>query len=117
MGKRKKLSMEGLLDDNILLKTSIADMKRIVLAAYRKLFASDMPTTAWAVGWQRVKGQIVSKVSDQQRAKLEQQLTEKEMVAVLRALPAGKSSGHDGFPLEFCRLFWAELKGLVLDGV
>lgn len=106
--------MEGLLDDESLLHTSLQGMMRIVLGAFRKLFASAGPTAAWMEAWQRVKGKIVPKVSEHQRRLLEKPLSEAEITDALWALPGGKSPGHDGFPPDF---YSAILEGTAHLGV
>lgn len=113
--KRRKQTMEGLLDDSSLLCTSVSRMKEIVVGAFKKLFHSIGPIDAWLTAWRRIAPKIVSKVSVQQRAKLDLPLSNIEIVDALRALPAGKSPSHDGFPSEFYRLFWADLSPLVLE--
>lgn len=75
--KRRKHTMEGLLDDSSFLKTSTAEMKKVVLGMFKKLFSSQGPTAAWRAAWNRVRPRIVSKVSLRQRALLEKPLSDK----------------------------------------
>ena len=45
----------------------------------------------------------------------EGEISERESLENLKAMPNGKSSGTDGFPVEFYKVFWIDLKDILLS--
>ena len=54
-------------------------------------------------------------ISEEEKLKLEQPITKKELDNALKSLKNNKSSGPDGYSPEFCKYFWPELGYLFLE--
>ena len=54
-------------------------------------------------------------LSEDEIKSCEGEVTEKECLNNLEAMPDGKSPGTDGFPAEFYKVFWIDLKNILLS--
>jgi hypothetical protein len=55
------------------------------------------------------------KIEDQ--FELEQDITDLEIASALKELPVHKSPGGDGFPVDFYKFFWPDIKNLVCNSI
>ena len=42
-------------------------------------------------------------------------ISEEECVKAIKSMQNGKSPGTDGLPVEFCKIFWKNIKKLVMN--
>ncbi len=57
----------------------------------------------------------LSKLNNEDKDSLEQNITLEESRSALKELPNGKSPGSDGLPAEFYKIFWSEIGLMVLE--
>ena len=55
------------------------------------------------------------KVSDEEKEKQKQNISETELLTSLKALKNGRSPGIDGIPNEFYKIFWNDIKKYLID--
>ena len=59
----------------------------------------------------------VRKVTEDQKESCEGEITETEMLNVLKTCKNNKSPGSDGFPAEFYKVFWNDIKTFLLKAI
>ena len=57
------------------------------------------------------------KLNSQDKDSLEGLFKEKELGAAVRSMKNGKSPGNDGFPVEFYKVFWPDIKDYLLNSL
>ena len=57
------------------------------------------------------------KVSEQDKAKTEEELTETELSSALQTMKNGSAPGPDGIPVEFYKTFWPDVKVLFMNSL
>ena len=57
------------------------------------------------------------KVSEQDKAKTEEELTEAELSSALQTMKNGSAPGPDGIPVEFFKTFWPDVKFLLMNSL
>lgn len=111
--RKRKISIEGLYDEQKILRSSPVDLQRVVTDAFKTVFRSKGPPPGWQLKWSKVLAKLRPEVSGLQRKMLDCPISTDELADALAAMPGGKSPGHDGLTKEFFVLFWPELKELV----
>ena len=56
-------------------------------------------------------------ISDDEKDSLEGRITQDEILAALKTTANGKSPGSDGFPAEFYKMFWLDIKDLLTNSI
>jgi endonuclease/exonuclease/phosphatase family metal-dependent hydrolase len=59
----------------------------------------------------------VNRVKIEDQTELEQDITDIEIANALKELPVHKSPGGDGFPVDFYKFFWPDIKILVCNSI
>jgi len=59
----------------------------------------------------------VKKISDSERILCDHDITEKEILSSLKSLHNGKTPGTDGFPSQFYKFFWIDIKTLLKNSI
>ena len=54
-------------------------------------------------------------LGEEEKAICEQDISLKELVNAIKDLPNNKSLGSDGFPIEFYKFFWPDIKETVIE--
>ena len=55
------------------------------------------------------------RISAEDREMLEKPITFQELDSAIAQMQEGKAPGRDGFPVEFYKIFWKELRPLLID--
>ena len=84
---------------------------RITTKFYKNLFTSEGVNEKIQ---HRLLNNVKTKLSKEERAGLERQITEKEVRDTIDGLRLGKSPGLDGFPVEFYKEYWGKIKHLFM---
>lgn len=92
------------------------ELNDILVQAFQILFSLEL-TTEWDTKWEEAKIFIEMKISPAQQHALEEDLSEKEIIASLKEMPRGKGPGTDGFPAEFFIKTWHFIGGLFMKVV
>ena len=58
-----------------------------------------------------------NKLSGEDRNYCDEAITYEEIAKAIKDLPNNKSPGTDGFPIEFYKFFWKEIKDLVVNSI
>ena len=69
---------------------------------YRRFFAHD---------------ETIPKLTDGEKNQCEGQITEQELLDTLKSCQNGKSPGSDGFPAEFYKFFWSDIKSKLVKAL
>ena len=101
-----KNSFESLLDENGVEKTSLSDIKLILVNFYKDLYTKD--SLDMQIQTELIDDLELS-LTDLERDKCESLFTNKELLTALKGLQTGKSPGSDGLPTEFYLAFWDDL--------
>jgi len=59
----------------------------------------------------------IKKLSSSQKDSCEGLVTENEISKVIKGMKNGKTPGSDGFPVEFFKVFWLDIKNYLLDSL
>ena len=59
----------------------------------------------------------VRKLSDEENKRLQGKITEMDCTNVIKSMQNGKSPGLDGFPIEFYKVFWSDIKVHLLNAL
>ena len=62
-----------------------------------------------------VEGLKIPKIELEDKERLEQQIEYNEIIDALKTMEPDKVSGPDGLPVEFYKVFWLQIKGLVFE--
>ena len=54
-------------------------------------------------------------ISNEYIDKMEKELTEGELLNIIKSVPYNKTPGEDGLPAEFYKVFWLDIKSLLLN--
>jgi hypothetical protein len=99
VGKKKTLLRELEIETGSI--TAQKDLSQFIIGFYASLYSSDahLPDTgeAQAECW----ASVPTMVSQDTNESLTRNLTTKDIINTIKALPKGKASGHDGVPMEF----------------
>lgn len=68
----------------------------VVEEAYEAVSSSTGPSEEWHALWEQRAHLFKEKVTEQQRAVMDRDFTEDELLQALQELPGGESPGHDG---------------------
>lgn len=112
-----KRTIDSLLDQTGVQRTGQQALQKVVEDTYEELFKSNGPDAAWDAAWAKHKHLIWKKVTEQQRAIMDRDFSEAELLEALQEMPSSKSPGHDGITAEFFLAFWSDLKEMVLAAV
>ena len=77
---------------------------------YNKLYTSSIDADTRPAFDNFVRNLNVPQLSEIQKGGLEGPVTEQEILQALKATKNGKSPGTDGFPAEFYKFFWSDIK-------
>ena len=89
-------------------KTILLEMKHF----YQTLF-TNIPLTDHNEYFEKVRQPVTIPPDDV--IKMEKEITEQEILKVVNSLPNNKTPGEDGPPSEFYKVFWIDIKGLLLN--
>ena len=56
-----------------------------------------------------------SDIKQEHLREMEKDITENELLQIIKSLPNNKSPGEDGLPAEFYKIFWNDIKSFLLD--
>ena len=59
--------------------------------------------------------QNIPKLPEESKHNVEQEITEDELLKVLKTTDNNKSPGDDGYPVEFYKVFWTDIKKELLN--
>ena len=82
---------------------------------YSNLYTSKLSDTIGHRDTEFFPDKDVIKLDEQTKSCLDDPLTEKELAETLISMKNGKSPGLDGFPAEFYKMFWRDIKTLLLN--
>ena len=57
----------------------------------------------------------ISKVTDEDYISMNKEITEAELLRIVKSLPNNKTPGEDGLPSEFYKMFWQDIKLCLLE--
>ncbi len=60
---------------------------------------------------------VHNKLTQEGSDSIESNISEQELLAALKSTSNGKSPGSDGFTSEFYKLFWVDIKDLLLNSI
>jgi hypothetical protein len=92
--------------------TDNENIMRISTDFYKKLFTTERVNEKIQ---NKLLNNVKTKLSKEDRTKLDKPFTEEEVFSAIRNLPKGKSPGIDGFPVEFYREYWGRIKNLFMS--
>ena len=106
----KSIKRPQLANDTITMepKTILLEMKHF----YQTLF-TNIPQTDHNEYFEKVRQPVTIPPDDV--IKMEKEITEQEILKVIKSLPNNKTPGEDGLPSEFYKVFWIDIKGLLLN--
>ena len=61
------------------------------------------------------KVQNINKVNDEDFISMNREITEAELLTIVKSLPNNKTPGEDGLPSEFYKVFWQDIKYYLLE--
>ena len=61
------------------------------------------------------KVQNTNKVNDEDFISMNREITEAELLTIVKSLPNNKTPGEDGLPSEFYKVFWQDIKYYLLE--
>ena len=100
----------------------ITDQKQILLEErnfYKTLYSEKLDTGS--ENYQNSLSEFmhcdIPKLSSELKQDCEKEITEKELLNSLKELKNGKTPGTDGFPPEFYKFFWIDIKDILLDSI
>ena len=89
-------------------KTILLEMKHF----YQTIF-TNIPQTVHTEYFAKVTQPVTIPPDDV--IKMENEITEQEILKVVKSLPNNKTPGEDGLPSEFYKVFWIDIKSLLLN--
>ena len=54
-------------------------------------------------------------IKDSDYASMGRDITETELLNIIKSLPNNKTPGEDGLPAEFYKIFWVDIKSILLN--
>ena len=54
-------------------------------------------------------------IATEDYSNMEKEITEAELLKIIKTLPNNKTPGEDGLPAEFYKVFWLDIKMLLLN--
>ena len=102
--------------------TIITDQKDILTEErnfYKTLYSEklDPNSESYTTSLQNFDLQDIRKLDEETKAECEKPVTEKELLCSLKELKNGRTPGSDGFPTDFYKFFWLDVKDLVTDSI
>ena len=64
-----------------------------------------------------LKNNDMPKLSEEQKTKCDNEISEKEILNSIKQLANGKTPGSDGLPADFYKFFWTDIKQLLIDSI
>ena len=61
------------------------------------------------------KVQNINKIKDEDFISMNREITEAELLTIVKSLPNNKTPGEDGLPSEFYKIFWQDIKYYLLE--
>ena len=98
-------------DENSKIYTDKENIIKIATNFYKDLYT---PNTVNTKTQDKLLKNIKTKLSDEQKDKLDAIITEEEIKTALFQMSSGKSPGLDGVPVEFYKEFWEEIKDIYI---
>ena len=86
------------------------------LMFYKKLYTAQ-ETIGIELNQEIQKPESVIKLTGEEQEVCEGPLTETEISAVIKTFKNNKSPGTDGLPIEFYKVFWNEIKDLLINSI
>ena len=82
---------------------------------YENLYSSNTETAStFNESNEFLENTEIPKLTEDQKRKCENYLTEKELLTAIKAMKNGKSPGTDGLTSEFYKFFWTDIKDILL---
>ena len=78
---------------------------------YKKLYTKTIPDPMTYLD----KVQNINKVNDEDFISMNREITEAELLTIVKSLPNNKTPGEDGLPSEFYKVFWQDIKYYLLE--
>ena len=103
----KKNTITQLQDSNGNIQTDNENLQKIATQYYRKLYT---PSPVDQTKQHRILQNIQKRISQQDRIKLDTDITEKELLDAVHQLNKNKSPGINGITAEFYQKFWHLIK-------
>ena len=89
-------------------KTILNEMKLYYKKIYTKTITDDPMTYLNKV-------QNINKLNDEDFISMNKEITEAELLTIVKSLPNNKTPGEDGLPSEFYKVFWQDIKYYSLE--
>ena len=115
--EKRNYKMKYIKKLNISETESITDPKKILeeeVKFYSALYSSDNNLKETDSDFFNDK---IPKISEHSRNLCDQEITLEECNTALKNLKNGKSPGSDGFPPEFYKIFWQDIRDLVFNSI
>ncbi len=102
--------------------TLITDQKDILTEErnfYKTLYSEklDPNSESYKKSFRNFDLNDLCKLDEKTKAECDKSVTEKELLGSLKELKNGRTPGSDGFPADFYKFFWIDVKDLVTDSI
>ena len=100
----------------------VTDQNEILLAQrnfYKNLYSEnlDVNSNIYKNALEEFTFKDLPQLNEESKAECDKIITEKELHSCLKELKNEKTPGTDGFPSEFYKFFWLDIKELLLDSI
>ena len=106
MQKRQNVTIDELIDDGGISKTTLIDLAEHVQRLYTKLYSCDQTNPLEQSFFLNLKAGL----SDQQKKHLQNDLSEFEIETTISQMATGKAPGPDGLSVELYTRCWPIVK-------
>lgn len=97
-------------------KTILQEQKRFYQELYKARQLNEENQKEFELEYlSNIKPQMIKKISNQDRERLDQQITIHEVYDAIMSLSDGKTPGSDGFPIDFYKKFWSQIKHVLFQ--
>ncbi len=85
---------------------------------YQNLYSSKVDSNKVdPATYEQIFSTVPNKLTQEESDSIEGKISEQELLAALKSTSNGKSPGSDGFTSEFYKLFWVDIKDLLLNSI
>jgi exonuclease III len=112
-----KKIISRLKDRNNQVMTEPKEIQEELHNFYKKLYSSRQRENDVTTDFNPILSAIEAKLTDEKSAELEGPIAEAELLEALKSTPNGKSPGSDGLNAEFYKIFWTDIKEVLLNSI